>query len=232
MYPHHPYYMQTKRRSIQKDVPSEETYNEEYYRHMFPTNADKAVQVKHHHKKHHHQNQVPVVEENLEIPTSENVVVIWRRQDLAQKSAKSKDAYDLDDNTASPYDDSTNINGGKNVYFKHLRADEPVGMSVADDAKKIKKEIEDKEAKEEAKKSGVPAEPKAEVNEAAKGDAEAAMAAAAPAKEDAAKAVAEEVAPAAEAALMLKKNITGNVTAFKFANLTSNSTLNLTKNAT
>lgn len=43
LYPHHPYYMQTKRRSVQRDVPSEETYNEEYYRHMYPTNADKAV---------------------------------------------------------------------------------------------------------------------------------------------------------------------------------------------
>lgn len=72
--------MQTKQKKhhLVQDVPSEETYNEEYYRHMFPTNAEK-VQVKHHHKHHHQMPVAPVVEENLEIPSGENVVVIWRR---------------------------------------------------------------------------------------------------------------------------------------------------------
>lgn len=57
-------------------------------------------------------------------------------------------------------------------------------MSFADNVKKIKKGIEDKEAKEDAKKSGVPAEPKAEVDAAAKGEAKAAMGAAVPPNKD------------------------------------------------
>ena len=97
---------------------------------------------------------------------------------------------------------------------------------MGDEIKKGKKAIEDKEAKEEAKKSGVPAEPGAVAEAASKSDATAAMEGAVPKNEDAAKAVAEEVVPAAEAALQLKKNVTRNVTSFKFANLTSNITEN------
>mmetsp|Transcript_26052 Transcript_26052/g.39852 ORF Transcript_26052/g.39852 Transcript_26052/m.39852 type:complete len:275 (+) Transcript_26052:233-1057(+) len=180
---------------------------------------------KHHHKHHHQQREAAPLsrhrmttqEEKLQIGTDsisaadlEAFTVnamkesseLYRQAEKytkqkQQHKSKGKDAFDLDHNTASEFDDASNINNG-NPYFKHLPNDTPIAESEADLKKKIKKDIETKEA-EKAKKDGKIPDPAPDTKEqgdakaAAKSDSDKAFGDAAPKKEEEAKAIGENV---------------------------------------
>ena len=121
-------------------------------------------QKKHHHKKHHQKHMSSLEEDSKDLESLNNLSQVHHKK-MVQKKTKSKDAYDLDPFSASPYDDAENVNGDKNPHLTvaetgheadHKSEFDPkteVGTDKEETEKELQK-IKEKKAEEERKALG------------------------------------------------------------------------------
>merc|ERR1712178_153898 len=75
---------------------------------------------------------------------------------MGKHSKHAKDVYDHDQDTASPYDDAPNVNGG-NPYHTAISSDAPVeGPGIKETEAAIGKALKERKAKKDFDASGVP----------------------------------------------------------------------------
>merc|ERR1712178_118085 len=103
---------------------------------------------------------------------------------MGKHSKHAKDVYDHDQDTASPYDDAPNVNGG-NPYHTAISSDAPVeGPGIKETEAAIGKALKEHKAKKDFEASGVPELPGEIVRKEAASDSATAFAGAIPAKKD------------------------------------------------